>query len=55
MSTLWAGFARTGVPQAEGVVEWPAYDLETRPTMWIDAECRSVDDLDAEEREVWDR
>ena len=29
--------------------------LDARPTMWIDAECRSVDDLDAEERKVWDR
>ncbi|KRA98022.1 para-nitrobenzyl esterase [Devosia sp. Root685] len=55
MSALWAGFARTGVPQAEGVVEWPAYDLETRPTMWIDAECRIENDLDAEVRKVWDR
>ena len=55
MSALWAGFARTGVPHANGVVEWPAYDLETRPTMWIDSECKIVNDLDAEERMVWDR
>jgi para-nitrobenzyl esterase len=54
MSALWAGFARTGVPHAEGVPEWPAYDLTRRPTMWIDAECRVVDDLDAAERKYWE-
>lgn len=53
MSALWAGFARAGVPHAEGVVDWPAYDIETRPTMWIDAECHVVNDLDAEERLYW--
>lgn len=54
MSALWAGFARTGVPHAEGVVDWPAYDLEKRPTMWLDAECRIVEDLDKAERLYWE-
>ena len=54
-SALWVGFAMTGIPHAEGVVAWPSYDLDTRPTMWIDAECKSVNHVDGEEREVWVR
>lgn len=54
MSALWAGFARTGVPHAEGLPAWPAYDLTERPTMWIDAECRVVNDPDAAERQYWE-
>jgi len=54
MSALWAGFARTGVPHAEGVPEWPAYDLTDRATMWIDAECRVVNDPDQAERLYWE-
>ena len=54
MSALWAGFARTGVPHAHGVVDWPEYDLESRPTMWIDATCRIVEDLDQPERLYWE-
>jgi para-nitrobenzyl esterase len=53
MSALWAGFARTGVPHAEGVPEWPAYDLANRSTMWIDAECQVVNDPDKAERLYW--
>jgi para-nitrobenzyl esterase len=55
MSALWAGFARTGIPHAEGVPEWPAYDLADRPTMMIDAECRVVNDPDQAERLYWEQ
>lgn len=54
MSALWAGFARDGKPNAEGLPDWPAYTLETRATMRIDAECRVVNDLNREERLFWD-
>lgn len=54
MSALWAGFARTGVPHAEGLPEWPAYELADRSTMWIDAECRIVEDPDQAERLYWE-
>jgi para-nitrobenzyl esterase len=54
MSGLWAGFARKGRPSARHVPSWPAYSLERRPTMWIDAECRIVDDLDRDERLFWE-
>ncbi|MFC8435989.1 carboxylesterase/lipase family protein, partial [Streptomyces sp. NPDC057253] len=53
MSGLWAGFARTGRPVAQGVPTWPAYTPHRRATMWLDAECRIVDDPDRAERLFW--
>jgi para-nitrobenzyl esterase len=53
MSALWAGFARIGVPTATGVPEWPAYSLTDRATLWIDAECKVVNDPDQAERLYW--
>ena len=46
MSSLWASFARTGTPSAEGVPQWPRYELENRSTMIIDAQCRVTEDPD---------
>jgi para-nitrobenzyl esterase len=54
MSGLWAGFARTGRPHARGVPTWPAYTTRSRATMWLDAECRIVDDPDRAERLFWE-
>jgi para-nitrobenzyl esterase len=54
MSGLWAGFARRGRPCAKDVPKWPAYTLEKRSTMWIDAEGKVVNDLDREERLFWE-
>jgi para-nitrobenzyl esterase len=54
MSGLWAGFARTGHPTARDVPRWPAYTPKNRATMWIDAECRIVDDPDKAERLFWE-
>ncbi|XVV17035.1 carboxylesterase/lipase family protein [Actinoplanes sp. CA-131856] len=53
MSALWAGFARHGRPTAPGVPRWPAYTPHDRATMWIDADCRIVKDLDRAERLFW--
>jgi para-nitrobenzyl esterase len=53
MSALWAGFARSGRPEAPAVPRWPAYSPGTRATMWIDAECRVVNDPDRNERLFW--
>jgi len=50
MSALWAGFAHHGRPTASGVPRWPAYTPKDRATMWIDAECRIIEDLDRDER-----
>ncbi|GAA2698024.1 hypothetical protein Apa02nite_087500 [Actinoplanes palleronii] len=54
MSALWAGFARTGHPAAPGAPHWPAYTSKSRATMWIDAECKVVHDLDKAERLYWE-
>ena len=53
MSGLWAGFARHGRPTAPGVPSWPAYTPKDRATMWIDADCRIVNDPDRSERLFW--
>ena len=55
MSEMWATFARTGHPAAQGQPTWPAYDLTNRPTMEIDAECKVVNDPFGRERELWER
>jgi para-nitrobenzyl esterase len=53
MSRLWAGFARTGRPEAQGLPTWPAYDLVKRPVMFIDSTCRVVNDPRPSESLVW--
>jgi para-nitrobenzyl esterase len=54
MSALWAGFAHRGHPVAPGVPRWPAYTPRHRATMWIDADCKVVNDLDRQERLFWE-
>ena len=53
MSELWAGFARESRPVAANVPRWPAYTLRDRATMWLDADCRIVNDPDRSERLFW--
>jgi para-nitrobenzyl esterase len=53
MSKAWATFARTGDPSHEGIPRWPAYTIEQRATMLLDAECRVVNDPNREERLLW--
>jgi para-nitrobenzyl esterase len=55
MSELWSTFARTGHPAVKGQPAWPPYDTAKRSTMFIDAECRVVDDPFALERQLWDQ
>ena len=50
---LWTNFARTGVPSAEGVPEWPAYNFNDRPTMRIDTECTIINDRFKVELDMW--
>jgi para-nitrobenzyl esterase len=50
MSHAWASFARNGSPNFDGIPEWPAYTPERRATMFLNAQCRVVDDPDREER-----
>jgi para-nitrobenzyl esterase len=53
MSTMWATFARSGVPSAPGQPAWPAYTLDRRATMVIDADCRVENDRHGAERLAW--
>lgn len=55
MSEMWATFASTGKPAAEGQPDWPAYDLNSRPTMRIDVQCEVINDRFSEEREMWEK
>lgn len=55
MSEMWSTFARTGRPAAQGQPAWPAYTLETRATMEINAECRVVNDPYRLERILWEK
>jgi para-nitrobenzyl esterase len=54
MSHAWASFARNSDPNFDGLPHWPPYTLEKRETMFLNAECRVVDDPDSEERKLWE-
>jgi para-nitrobenzyl esterase len=54
MSEFWSTFARTGRPAAQGQPGWPPYTTEQRATMFIEAECRVVNDPFSLERQSWD-
>jgi para-nitrobenzyl esterase len=49
----WTAFARGEDPSAEGAPDWPAFELESRATLVIDASDRVVPDLDRELRLGW--
>jgi para-nitrobenzyl esterase len=53
MSRMWANFARTGHPSAEGQPTWPAYTMARRETMLIDSQCKVVADPEHDERLFW--
>jgi len=53
MSRAWASFARSSNPSHDEIPNWPAYTLETRATMFLDAECKVVNDPYHEERLLW--
>jgi para-nitrobenzyl esterase len=54
MSEMWSTFARTGHPNAKGQPTWPAYTMEKRATMEINAQCTVVDDPYSLERKLWE-
>lgn len=53
MAELWTTFARTGKPAAVDVPDWPAYTLDTRPTMRIATECEVIYDRFSTELSMW--
>jgi para-nitrobenzyl esterase len=53
MSSAWTSFARNGKPDSEGLPHWPAYTLDKRETMFIDAECKIASDPWREQRLLW--
>ncbi len=53
MSKAWATFAHTENPSHADIPNWPAYTLDRRATMILDAQCRVVDDPYREERLLW--
>lgn len=53
MAAYWTGFAKTGNPHAKDLPKWPEYNLATRPTMRIDAECRVIEDRFSTELAMW--
>ncbi len=55
MSEMWSTFARSSRPAAKDQPAWPAYTMEKRSTMEIDAQCRVIDDPYSLERSVWER
>ncbi|GAA1828893.1 carboxylesterase/lipase family protein [Agromyces salentinus] len=54
MQSRWAAFAHGNPPDGpDGSSAWPAYELEHRSTLVIDAADRSVEDLDRDLRSGW--
>jgi para-nitrobenzyl esterase len=53
MAAYWTGFAKTGIPHATDLPYWPAYNLETRPTMRIDTKCEVINDRFSQELDMW--
>jgi para-nitrobenzyl esterase len=50
MSAAFVAFAATGKPATKLLPEWPAFNLEARPTMVFNNECKVVNDPYREER-----
>ena len=53
LSAVWASFAKTGNPNSEITPKWPAFNLETRPTMVFDLDIRVENDYRREFRLLW--
>lgn len=52
-TSLWTSFARHGKPVAENQPEWPAFNLQDRALMRIDAPCSVITDRYKTIREMW--
>ncbi|WP_156032600.1 carboxylesterase/lipase family protein [Parvularcula oceani] len=52
MQPAWAAFAHTGDPNHAGIPDWPAYNVDTRPTMIFNLDSEVQQDPFGELREV---
>ena len=50
ISAAYAAFARTGNPNHPDLPNWPAFNLNQRPTMIFNNECKVLNDPNKEER-----
>jgi para-nitrobenzyl esterase len=50
ISGAWAAFARSGNPNHDGLPNWPAFNTRERATMFLDKQCKVVNDPNREER-----
>lgn len=53
MAGLWTSFARGGQPIAAGAPAWPPFDLQTRASLRIDAECTVTANRYSAELALW--
>ena len=52
MSGAWAAFARTGVPAAPGLPDWPRYDANRPALVFDEGACRIENDIRGEQRRL---
>ncbi len=55
MADAWTSFARTGIPTAAGLPDWPEWDDPDHTTMILDTEPHTTDDPTRALRPVWAR
>lgn len=53
MTAAWAAFARTGVPNTDGLPVWPPYTASDRLTMIFNSQCRVESDPSSELRKLF--
>ncbi len=53
LPATWAAFAHKGDPNNPAIPNWPAYNLQDRPTMLLNVRSRLVNDFEGEFRAFW--
>jgi para-nitrobenzyl esterase len=53
-AAVWTSFAKTGVPSSPLTPNWPAYNMQSRPTMVFDVDTQVVNDHRSEFRKLWE-